>query len=74
MGVGAYPVQGDGGGMAGNRAGWLTLHEVLEDTGLPYSRLKELMEQGRLTGESCGSAVLFDPADVEVLARAGAVD
>jgi hypothetical protein len=60
--------------MAGNRAGWLTLHEVLEDTGLSYGRLMELVEEGRLTRERCGSAELFDPDDVAQLSRAPALD
>ena len=60
--------------MAGNRAGWLTLHEVLEDTGLPYVRLMELIEEGRLKRESCGSAELFDPHDVALLTRTLAHD
>jgi hypothetical protein len=60
--------------MAGNRAGWLTLHEVLEDTGLPYARLRELIDEGRLTREPCGAAELFDPDDVALLARAATAD
>jgi hypothetical protein len=55
--------------MAPNRAGWLTLHEVLEATGLPYGRVQELVDQGTLHREPCGAAELFDPVDVEALAE-----
>jgi hypothetical protein len=58
--------------MAANRAGWLTFHEVLEDTGLSYGRIMELVEEGGLTRELCGAAELYDPDDVARLVLAGA--
>lgn len=53
------------------RAGWLTLHEVLDVTGLPYTRLLALVEQGLVRAEQSGAAVLYDPDDVALLLRAG---
>ena len=47
--------------------GWLTLFEVLEDTGLPYSRVMELADRGLLSSRLSGGAVLYDPADVALL-------
>ena len=50
-------------------AGWLTLHEVLEETDLPYRELMELVERGVLKTRTSGAAQLFDPDDVRGLAR-----
>ncbi len=51
-----------------SRAGWLTVHEVLEDTRLPYRELMNLVERGELTTHTSGAAQLFDPDDVRRLA------
>jgi len=48
-------------------AGWLTLHEVLEETGLPYGRIMDLVERGELATRSSGAAELYDPDDVAAL-------
>ena len=55
--------------MASSNAGWLTLHEVLEETGLPYGQLKALVERGELTTRASGAAELYDPDDVATLSR-----
>ena len=57
--------------MSVTNAGWLTLHEVLEETGLPYQRLEGLVDEGLLATRRSGSAVLYDPDDVALLKRAG---
>jgi hypothetical protein len=49
--------------------GWLTLHEVLEVTGLPYRRLMELAEGGQISSLQSGAAVLYDPDDVALVAE-----
>ena len=48
--------------------GWLTLHEVLEISGLPYAHLKDLVERGVLPTRRAGASELYDPAAVERLA------
>jgi hypothetical protein len=50
--------------------GWLTIHEAMEISGVPYSRLKDLVEQGRLPTHRSGSTELYDPVAVEELATA----
>ena len=47
-------------------AGWLTLHEVLDQTGLPYREVRDLVDRGELEVRRSGSAELFDPASVEL--------
>jgi hypothetical protein len=44
---------------------WLTIHELLEETGLPYRQLMTLAEVGRLATRRSGGAVLYDAADAE---------
>jgi hypothetical protein len=60
--------------MADNRAGWLTVHEVLDLTEIPYQRLMELVEEGQLTTESSGTVELFDPDDVALLTAGATAD
>jgi hypothetical protein len=60
--------------MAHTHLGWLTLHEVLEATGLPYGRVVELVEEGCLTRAKSGAAELFDPDDVASLVPAVTVE
>ena len=55
--------------MSGN-TGWLTLHEVLEETGLPYRDLLVLVDQSLVTTRSSGGATLYDLDDVTRLVRA----
>jgi DNA-binding transcriptional MerR regulator len=50
--------------------GWLTLHEVLEATGLPYRQLMDLAERGLLATRRSGAVVLYDPDDVTLVALA----
>ena len=47
--------------------GWLTVFEVLDETGLPYSRVIDLAARGLIASRSSGGAVLYDPADVALL-------
>jgi hypothetical protein len=60
--------------MSNTNAGWLTLHEVLEATDLPYARIMALVEEGAITHRSSGAADLFDPDDVERLSPVAARD
>ena len=55
--------------MSGN-TGWLTLHEVLEETGLPYRDLLVLVDQSLVTTRSSGRATLYDLDDVTRLVTA----
>ncbi len=55
--------------MSDTTIGWLTLHEVLEVTGLPYRRLMELAQEGQITSHQSGAAVLYDPDDVALVAQ-----
>ena len=48
--------------------GWLTIHEAMEISGVPYVRLKELVEQDLLPTHRSGSTELYDPIAVEALA------
>jgi DNA-binding transcriptional MerR regulator len=48
--------------------GWLTLHEALEISGLPYARLMHLAEEGLLPTRRAGGTQLYDPSAVEDLA------
>jgi DNA-binding transcriptional MerR regulator len=50
--------------------GCLTIFEVLDETGLPYSNVRELADRGLITSRSSGGAVLYDPADVAQLRSA----
>jgi hypothetical protein len=50
--------------MANTNVGWLTLHEVLEATDLPYGRIMALVEEGTITRRTSGAAELYDPDDV----------
>ena len=50
--------------------GWLTLHEVLEETGLPYRDLMTFVERGLITTRSSGRAILYDVDDVRRLTAA----
>ena len=50
--------------------GWLTVFEVLEQTGLSYSRVLYLADRGLLSSRRSGGAVLYDPADVALLRSA----
>ena len=47
--------------------GWLTIFEVLDETGPPYSDLRELADRALITSRSSGGAVLYDPTDVALL-------
>jgi hypothetical protein len=59
------PLERNGSAMARTTsAGWLTLHEVLDQTGLPYRQIQELVDQGELEVRRSGSAELFDPDSV----------
>ena len=51
------------------KPGWLTMHEVLEETGLTYQHLVALTETGVLRSEASGAAILYDPDDVDRLIR-----
>jgi hypothetical protein len=51
--------------------GWLTVFEVLDETGLPYSRVMDLADRGLISSRSSGGAVLYDPADVTLLRFVG---
>lgn len=55
--------------MSGN-TGWLTLHEVLEETGLPYRDLLVLVDQSLVATRASGGATLYDLDDVTRLVRA----
>jgi hypothetical protein len=48
--------------------GWLTLHEALEISGLPYAQLMHLAEQGLLPTRRAGATQLYDPSAVQGLA------
>lgn len=50
--------------------GWLTLHEMLEATDLPYRQLMDLVERGLIATHASGAAVLYDPDDIELVTRA----
>jgi hypothetical protein len=39
--------------------GWVTLHELLEETGLPYRQLMELAERGDIPSRRSGQATLY---------------
>jgi DNA-binding transcriptional MerR regulator len=51
-------------------AAWVTVHEVLEQTGLPYQRLMLLAERGLIGSRTSGGATLYDAYDVTLIARA----
>jgi sulfur carrier protein ThiS len=55
--------------VSGN-TGWLTLHEVLEETGLPYRDLLVLVDQSLVTTRASGGATLYDLDDVRRLVKA----
>ena len=50
--------------------GWLTVFEVLDETGLPYSRVMDLADRGLISSRSSGGALLYDPADVALIRSA----
>jgi hypothetical protein len=50
--------------------GWLTLHEMLEATNLPYRTLMDLVERGLVATHASGAAVLYDPHDIALVIRA----
>jgi hypothetical protein len=54
--------------------GWLTLHEVLEVTELPYREIMEMVEDGRLETRSAGAAILFEPEGIRRLQGADEPD
>lgn len=54
--------------------GWLTVHEVLEVTGLSYAEVRELTEDGTLTTRESGAAVLYDPESVARIRRPDEVE
>ncbi len=56
--------------MSATNVGWLTLHEVLEETGLPYAQLMELAHRGLIGTRRAGVTTLYDPDDVRAVARA----
>ena len=49
-------------------AGWLTLYEVLDTTGLTFKQVTEFSESGALNSEVVGNVVLYDPDSVAVCA------
>jgi DNA-binding transcriptional MerR regulator len=54
--------------------GWLTMHEVLEQTDLTYRAMTDLAERGLLRTRQVGTATLYDPDDVELLRRVPALE
>jgi hypothetical protein len=58
--------------VSGSNAGWLTMHQVLEETELTYRQMNDLVSTGKLGARRCGTTTLYDPEDVRRLAESGA--
>jgi hypothetical protein len=50
-----------------SNSGWLTMHEVLEQTDLTYRDMVDLAERGVIGTRRSGTVILYDPADVDRL-------
>lgn len=57
--------------MAVDPTEWLTLFEVLEQTGMPYDDVLRLADEGLIGARPSGTVVLYDAADVTRLAATG---
>ena len=49
-------------------AGWLTLYEVLDTTGLTWKQVTDLTKSGALLSDVVGTVVLYDPGSVAIAA------